>query len=139
MTDFEEYIKQCEPDKQEKAIIWQTAIGLQQTDGLKTSAYLVATAKQNIDGNINFYQVKKRIDEYYKTHVTDVTNNVTDVTDRLSQILLLIEADNRTSTAKMAEILSVSKRTILRDIEKLKQAGKIRREGSERTGYWKIL
>jgi len=39
----------------------------------------------------------------------------------------------------MAEILSVSKRTILRDIEKLKQAGKISREGSERTGYWKIL
>ena len=37
MTDFEEYIRQGEPDKKEKSIIWQTAIGLQQVDGLKPS------------------------------------------------------------------------------------------------------
>ncbi|MDR1169471.1 MAG: cell filamentation protein Fic, partial [Prevotellaceae bacterium] len=48
--DFEEYIKQGEPDKKEKGIIWQTAIGLQQVDGLKPSAYLIETAKQNIEG-----------------------------------------------------------------------------------------
>jgi hypothetical protein len=47
MTDFEEYIKQGEPDKKEKGIIWQTAIGLQQVDGLKPSAYLIETARQN--------------------------------------------------------------------------------------------
>ena len=40
MTDFEEYIRQGEPDKKEKGIIWQTAIGLQQVDGLKPSAQL---------------------------------------------------------------------------------------------------
>jgi len=41
MNDFEEYIRQGEPDKKEKGIIWQTAIGLQQVDGLKPSAYLL--------------------------------------------------------------------------------------------------
>jgi hypothetical protein len=38
--DFDEYIRQGEPDKKEKAAIWQTAIGLQAVDGLKTSDYI---------------------------------------------------------------------------------------------------
>ena len=46
MIDFEEYIRQCEPDKKEKSQNWQTAIGLQQVDGLKPSAYLIKTAIQ---------------------------------------------------------------------------------------------
>lgn len=40
MTDFDRYIVQGEPDKSEKAKIWQTAIGLQDVDGLKPSEYL---------------------------------------------------------------------------------------------------
>lgn len=36
---FEEYIKQSEPDKKEKGLIWQTAIGLQQVDGLKPCSF----------------------------------------------------------------------------------------------------
>ena len=47
MDNFEEYIRQGEPDKAEKAKVWKTAIGLQQVDGLKPSDYLIATAKQN--------------------------------------------------------------------------------------------
>ncbi len=48
--DFDEYIRQSEPDKQQKGYIWQTAIGLQDVDGLKPSDYLIETAKKNIDG-----------------------------------------------------------------------------------------
>ena len=94
MTDFEEYIRQVEPDKKEKGIIWQTAIGLQQTDGLKPSAYLIETAKQNIEGDISFEEVKNRIDAYYKTQV----NRQTDTDDRTE------EADK--VSARIAEILS---------------------------------
>jgi len=39
MSDFDKYIKQGEPGQAEKARIWQTAIGLQDVDGLKTSEY----------------------------------------------------------------------------------------------------
>jgi len=39
ILDFDEYIRQGEPDKREKASIWQTAIGLQAVDGLQTSNY----------------------------------------------------------------------------------------------------
>jgi hypothetical protein len=57
--NFEEYIIQGEPEQKEKSIIWQTAIGLQQVDGLKPSAYLIETEKQNIEGDITFEEVKK--------------------------------------------------------------------------------
>ena len=39
--DLEEYIRQGEPGKAEKSAAWQTAIGLQDVDGLKTSDYLI--------------------------------------------------------------------------------------------------
>ena len=44
--ELEEYIKQGEPGQIEKSEAWQTAIGLQAVDGLKTSAYLLDTAKE---------------------------------------------------------------------------------------------
>ncbi|MCO5278286.1 MAG: antitoxin VbhA family protein [Saprospiraceae bacterium] len=62
MDSFDEYLRQGEPNKAEKAKVWKTAIGLQQVDGLKPSEYLIETAKQNIDGDITIDEVKKRID-----------------------------------------------------------------------------
>ena len=41
MSDFDKYIRQSEPDSREKAQAWQTAIGLQDVDGLKPSEYLL--------------------------------------------------------------------------------------------------
>ena len=64
--ELSEYIKQDEPDKSEKAKNWETAIGLQDVDGLKPSAYLLDTAKEHIEGNININEVKERINKYYK-------------------------------------------------------------------------
>ncbi|HOO06600.1 MAG TPA: hypothetical protein PLH83_08960 [Ruminococcus sp.] len=32
--DLDEYIRQGEPDRSEKSAVWQTAIGLQDVDGL---------------------------------------------------------------------------------------------------------
>lgn len=39
IEDFDEYIRQGEPDKKEKAYIWQTAIGLQAVDGKQILAH----------------------------------------------------------------------------------------------------
>lgn len=63
---FDEYKRQGEPEKYEKAQNWQAAIGLQQVDGLTTSNYLIETAKANIEGEITIDQVKDRLDSYYK-------------------------------------------------------------------------
>ena len=65
--DFDEYIRQGEPDKQEKATIWQTAIGLQAVDGLKTSDYLKQTARKHIEGKIDIDQARELIKTYYQS------------------------------------------------------------------------
>ena len=64
--ELSEYIKQGEPEKSEKAKNWETAIGLQDVDGLKPSEYLLNTAKEHIEGNINIVEAKNRINYYYK-------------------------------------------------------------------------
>ena len=64
--ELSEYIKQGEPTQVEKTKVWETAIGLQDVDGLKPSKYLIKTAKEHIEGKINIEEVKKRINEYYE-------------------------------------------------------------------------
>jgi len=46
MINFDEYIRQGEPQQREKGYAWQTAIGLQAVDGLKPSDYLIETARK---------------------------------------------------------------------------------------------
>jgi len=67
IEDFDEYIRQGEPDKKEKAYIWQTAIGLQAVDGLSTSDYLKETAKRNIEGEITVDEVSRLVKSYYQS------------------------------------------------------------------------
>lgn len=64
--ELSEYIKQGEPNQVEKTKTWETAIGLQDVDGLKPSEYLIKTAKEHIEGTIDIEEVKTRINEYYK-------------------------------------------------------------------------
>lgn len=94
MSEFDKYIVQGEPDKKAKANAWQTAIGLQDVDGLKPSEYLIKTAVQHIEGDITIDQVKDMLDTYYETK---------DVRERLD--------DERTEeadkvSARITEILS---------------------------------
>jgi hypothetical protein len=49
VTELENYITQGEPEQKERGYLWDTAIGLQQVDGLKPSDYLIATANENIN------------------------------------------------------------------------------------------
>lgn len=65
-TDLDTYIRQGEPDKIEKAGAWKTAIGLQDVDGLRTSDYLLDTAKAHIEGKISISDVDRQIQSYYE-------------------------------------------------------------------------
>lgn len=64
--ELSEYIKQGEPNRVEKTKTWETAIGLQDVDGLKPSKYLIKTVKEHIEGTIDIEEVKTRINEYYE-------------------------------------------------------------------------
>ena len=57
--DYDEYIRQGEPDQKEKATLWRAAIGLQAVDGLKTSSYLKETARKHIEGEIDIDQTRQ--------------------------------------------------------------------------------
>ena len=62
--NFDEYIRQGDPQKQERAEAWRGAIGLQAVDGLKVSDYLLELARRNIEGEISMEEVNKLLDEY---------------------------------------------------------------------------
>jgi len=64
--NFDEYIRQGEPQKKERAEAWRVAIGLQAVDGLKVSDYLLELARRNIEGEITMEEVNKLLDEYYE-------------------------------------------------------------------------
>ncbi len=63
--DFDEYIRQGEPQKKERAEAWRVAIGLQAVDGLTTSEYLHETARRNIEGEITIDEARELIKTYY--------------------------------------------------------------------------
>lgn len=66
--ELAEYIRQEEPEKKEKSEAWRMAIGLQAVDGLRTSEYLLETAKDHIEGKIDIDAVQKRIQSYYEEY-----------------------------------------------------------------------
>ncbi len=70
MSDFEEYMRQGEPQKREKSYAWRTAIGLQAVDGLKPSEYLLETARKHIEGDVTMDEAKELIDRYYASKAT---------------------------------------------------------------------
>ena len=90
--ELEEYIRQGEPGQIEKSEAWQTAIGLQDVDGLKTSVYLLDTAKEHIEGKIDIDEAQKRIQNYYeergvRTEIEDETKEADIVSARIAKIL----------------------------------------------------
>jgi Protein involved in cell division len=122
MDDFEEYLIQGEPDKAEKAKVWKTAIGLQQVDGLTPSEYLIAAAKQNIEGDITIEEVKKRIDSYYRQHPAQTDEDRTEEADKVSARIAEILGE-QTFTFSPTEYISIHRR-LFQGIYKF--AGKIR-------------
>lgn len=123
MNEFEEYIRQGEPQKREKSYAWQTAIGLQAVDNLKPSDYLIQTACKHIEGDITIEEAKQLIDSYYqsKTLRADIegrTEEADKVSARITEIL-----SEKTFTFSPVEYIAIHRR-LFQGIYKF--AGKIR-------------
>lgn len=74
MEDFGEYLNQGNPDIKEKAYVWAAALGLQATDGLRTSYEMRRTARQSIEGRLTIDEVRQHINEYYKSNPPATTD-----------------------------------------------------------------
>ena len=110
MNEFEEYIRQGEPQKREKGYAWQTAIGLQAVDNLKPSEYLIQTACKHIEGDITIEEAKQLIDNYYqsKTLRADIENR-TEEADKVSAHIAEILSE-KTFTFSPVEYISIHRR-----------------------------
>lgn len=90
--ELEAYIREGEPGQAKKSRDWSCAIGLQAVDGLTPSKYLLATAREHIEGGLTIEQVQKRIAAYYdrrneRTH-GELENEEADVvSSRIAMIL----------------------------------------------------
>lgn len=83
--NFDEYIRQGEPQKRERAEAWRVAIGLQAVDGLKTSEYLQETARRNIEGEITIDEARELVKQYYiKKTAHDAGDEDKEEADRVS-------------------------------------------------------
>lgn len=93
--DLSEYLRAKEPAKAERAGIWRAAIGLQKVDGLTPSAYLVETARRNIEGEITIADAGKIIGEYYKSKTVreEAAKTRTDEADIVSQRIAAVLAE----------------------------------------------
>ena len=105
--NFDEYIRQGEPQKKARADAWRVAIGLQAVDGLKTSAYLQETARRNIEGDITIDEAKELVNQYYiKKTAHDEGDADVEEADKVSaNISKLLQTDSFTySVAGFAAI-----------------------------------
>lgn len=89
---FDEYIIQGNNPRKQRAENWQIAIGLQDVDRLTNSPYLLATARQHIEGSLDLAAVQQRIEAYYQTEegrklAADRTNEADIVATRIMSIL----------------------------------------------------
>ena len=116
------YIKQGEPRRSEKAKNWETAIGLQAVDGLRPSKYLIKTAKEHIEGNINIDEVKKRIDEYYEIENNEKLDTDSEEADKVSTRITEILSEN-SFNFNIFELINIHSRLFKGIFE---EAGKIR-------------
>ena len=108
---LDEYIRQGEPQEQERSRAWQTAIGLQEVDGLKTSPYLLETARKHIEGDITISEAKQLIDSYYKSQAgrngieAERTEEADKVSARITELL-----QEQTFNFSPAQLTSIHRR-----------------------------
>ncbi|MDR0870183.1 MAG: HTH domain-containing protein [Planctomycetaceae bacterium] len=136
LNDFDEYIKQGEPNKKEKGYVWQTAIGLQQVDGLKPSAYLIRFLSNLLLAENNILKNRELHISFVAPANADV--NVGEMSDRQNQILEIMTANKTISARQLSELLNTTARTIEREIKKMKEMNIIERIGGDRGGHWEI-
>lgn len=110
MSEFEEYKKLGEPNKKEKCEIWETAIGLQQVDGLKPSKYLINTAKSHIEGYTSFEEVKNQVSNYYEEKPAKTDSEKEEFEADIVSVRIAEILSEKAFSLSFVEFLSIHKR-----------------------------
>ena len=108
---FDEYIRQGEPSRSEAAQAWSTAIGLQDVDGLKTSDYLLKTARQHIEGDITISEANRLIESYYQSRAerVETEDGRTEEADKVAARIAALLSE-KTFSFSPAQYISIHRR-----------------------------
>jgi len=122
-----------------------TQMGLKQPKFRQGSGFEVVLFRKHSEKHVTMQETMQDVPIKSIVDGTNVTDNVIEnVSDkkrdvRQLELLELLFIDSATTVAKLAVELKVSERTILRDLESLRMKERIKRIGSDTSGYWQIL
>ena len=109
MLNFDYYIQHGEPSQREKAEAWAVAIGLQDVDGLKPSAYLLDTAQKHIEGQVSYEEAKRLVNTYYETLPAAQRSDDEEEADKVSLHITQVLSE-KTFTFSPAELANIHRR-----------------------------
>ena len=81
---------------------------------------------------VTLYAVSDKVPNKVPDKVPD------DLTVNQYKIIELLRENNRLSLMNLAELIGISKRKMLDNINTLKGKGRIERVGNPKSGYWKV-
>lgn len=117
-------------------------------DGFKKVGLPIPTVKSDCGGTLVTFKRGYDVASGKKIIGSDVTSNVTsDVTslsreqlsDRQREISKMIENNPRISVKELSLVLSLSERTVKRDLAAMQKVGVLIREGNTSAGHWVII
>jgi ATP-dependent DNA helicase RecG len=85
----------------------------------------------------SYFNVVFKIHSAFIVSQDDTTNDTLNSTEK--RIAELINNNRNITTREMAEILAYSRSTVSRIISEMKKSGKLKRVGSNKSGYWDIV
>lgn len=86
--DSDEYLVSPDEDKPDKKLkYWETAIGLQDVDGLRPSKYLYSVANRNIEGGLTHDEVERLLYDYHDNAGDQDEKEADIVSNRIAELL----------------------------------------------------
>ncbi len=104
--------------------------------------YYNAISRSTANGDSGFFiefMLTAILEAIKKTAVTYNIDSIHGINDTERKILHMIAEDEFYTAAEASLLMSVSQRTVERSLASLKKKGLITREGSDKSGYWKVL
>ncbi|MDR2670970.1 MAG: winged helix-turn-helix transcriptional regulator [Oscillospiraceae bacterium] len=68
-----------------------------------------------------------------------VSETVSETVNRQAKILAILAENPKITVRQIVEIFDLSRTTVSRELRSLKQANRIRRVGSDKSGHWHVV
>lgn len=136
---FKKIAEEFERENLTLPVIEENGGGVMATIQRKSLAEMIKERDEKYGDNLtrNITNTDINVGNMSEINVGDLSN--TKLTDRQRIIISIIKLNPRTSAKQMSETLSVTSRTIERDLAAMQKAGIVRHEGKDNAGVWVIL